>query len=428
MKTPQPDIALLCHPRETPYDLKLKSAELIALGLGMPKFISTETIKTELMREGYSLEEAKLGFIEGCSTPRGPGGKHYGYPIGGFLNLGIAIEAVLYNGRKRMPDQSMSGELVGVETGDPCKFNIFDEFMAALKTQIAQQVRDCHIAQCYGEKVKIQHFPLLLQSLLTESCIDRGLWAQAGGAIINGGPGIIIAGGIATVADSLAAIKKLVYEEKRITMNELLQAIDANFEGYELLRRMLINYAPKYGNDINYVDDLAREIWQCCTAEVSKHVTVRGNRNVASVVVPTSHVVAGAYTWATPDGRKAGEPLSNHIAPTEQRDVNGPVAHMRSTTKIGLDRGFGTTHNMYFTNIDSQERLHQIVDLVDLYHSLGGHHLQINCQDKNVLIDAQKHPEKYPSLLIRVAGYMAYFVELPKKIQDEIIGRTSLAV
>ena len=237
-----------------------------------------------------------------------------------------------------------------------------------------------------------------------------------------------ITGGIATIADSLAAIKKLVYEERRISMDELIRAIDANFEGYEPLRQMLIHDAPKYGNDNDYVDDLAREIWQFYCAEVRKHIGPLGNRNVPSDCIATAYVSAGAFTWATPDGRKAGEPLSNHIGPSEQRDVNGPVAHIKSVTKLGLDSGFGTVHNMYFTNIDSRERLHQMVDLIDLYHSLGGHHLQINCQDKNVLMDAQKHPEKYPSLLVRVAGYMAYFVELPKHVQDEIINRTSLVI
>ena len=428
VRTREPDIVMLCHPRETPYELKFKGAELVALGLGLPKFINTETIKTQLVAEGYTLEEARIGWIKGCSEPYGPGGKRYGFAAGGSLNLGIALEAVLYNGRKRMPNQPMSGELIGVETGDPRKFKTFEEFKTALKTQIAQQVRDCYIALCYTDKVKMQHFPLPLQSLLTEGCIDRGLTANAGGAIINTGPYTIVAGGTATIADSLAAIKKLVYEEKTIGMDELLQAIEANYEGYELLRQRLINDAPKYGNDIDYVDDLAREVWQFCMAEIREDIMPRGNKNEGADCAVASYAVAGAFTWATPDGRKAGEPLSNHIGPSDQRDICGPVAHIKSTTKIGQDRAFGTVHNMYFTNINNRERLHQLVNLIDLYHSLGGHHLQINCQDKEVLLDAQKHPEKYPSLLIRVAGWMAYFVELPKRIQDEIINRTSMTV
>ena len=425
VRTVQPDIVLLCHQRETPYALKLKAAEMVALGLGMPKLISTQTLKTQLMAVGYPLEEARIGWIRGCTEHYGPGGKQFGYPIASRINLGIVVEAVLYNGRKRMPDQNMSGELVGVETGDPRQFKTFDEFMAAVKTQLSQQIRDGHIAASYMDKIKVRHFPLLLQSLFTEDCIGRGLWANAGGAKINCGPGLPVSGGIATIADSLAAVKKLVYEERRISMDELIRAIDANFEGYEPLRQMLINDAPKYGNDNDFVDELAREIWQFYCAEARRHIAHLGNKNEASSCHVTAYVTAGASTWATPDGRKAGESLSNHIGPSDQRDVKGPLAHIKSVTKLGLDSAFGSVHNMYFTNIDSRERLHQLVNLIDLYHSFGGHHLQINCQDKEVLIDAQKHPEKYPTLVVRVAGYMANFVELPKQLQDEIISRTS---
>ena len=428
VRTVQPDIALLCHPRETPYNLKLKAAELVALGLGMPKFINTETVKTQLMEAGYPAEEARIGWIRGCTEHHGPCGKQYGFPAGCKINLPITVEAVLFNGRKRMPGQQMSGELLGVETGDPRTFGTFDEFLTAIKRQIARQIRDGHIAVSYAETVKMRHLPLLLQSLFTESCIERGLWANAGGAEVNVGPGMPITGGIATIADSLAAIKKLVYEEQRIGMDELIRALDADFEGYEPLRQTLIHGAPKYGNDNDYVDDIARDIWQFYVSEVNKYIAPLGNRNAPSDCVVTGYVSAGAFTWATPDGRKAGTPLSNHIGPSEQMDVEGPVAHIRSVTKLGLDRGFGTVHNMYFTNIDSTERLHRMVDLIDLYHSLGGHHVQINCQDKYVLMDAQKHPEKYPSLLVRVAGYMAHFVELPKHVQNEIINRTSLAM
>jgi pyruvate-formate lyase len=335
---------------------------------------------------------------------------------------------VLYNGQKRMPNQNMSDEVVGVETGDPRQFRNFEEFKAAVKTQIAQQVRDGHIASSYADKVKMKYMPLLLQSLFTEACIERGQWANAGGAEINCGPGLPIAGGIATIADSLAAIKKLVYDDRKISMDELIAAIDADFEGHEPLRQMLIHDAPKYGNDDDYVDGIAREMWQFYTAEARRYITALGNRNEGSCCVVTGYASAGAFSWATPDGRRAGEPLSNHVGPTDQRDTSGPLAHIKSVTKLGLDSGFGTVHNMYLGNIDSRQRLHQMVDLIDLYHSLGGHHIQINCQDKKVLIDAQEHPGNYPSLVVRVAGYMANFVELPKHIQDEIINRTMLVI
>jgi formate C-acetyltransferase len=422
------DLVLLCHPRETPYALKMKAAELNGLGLAVPKLFNTEVIKAALMEQGFSAEEARVGWIQGCTEPYGPGCKQYGHSAASIINLPMALEAVLFNGRKRMPDQPMSGELVGVETGDPCQFSSFDDFMGALKIQIAQQIRDGHIAGSWVEWVQARHFPLMLQSLFTDACIERGLTAQAGGAKINVGPGIVPCGGLATTADSLAAIKKLVFEEKKISMEELLRAIDANFEGYETVRQMLINHAPKFGNDIDYVDNLAAEILRFTNNEAKSHITPLGNRNVLSTCRPMSNATEGARVWATPDGRKAGTPLSNHLGPTEGMDVNGPVAHINSMTKLELDGHWGAVHNMYFVNIDSKEKLHRMVHLIDLYFSRGGYHLQLNCQDKGVLIDAQKHPERYRGLMVRVAGYAAYFVDLPESIQDQIIGRTSMHV
>ncbi|MBI2916361.1 MAG: hypothetical protein HYY01_00045 [Chloroflexi bacterium] len=424
VRTMQPDIILLCHPRETPYTLKRKAAQLTALGLGLPKFCNTETIKTSLMQVGYSAEEANVGWIQGCTEPYGPGCKQYGHSGGTRINLGIALETALFNGRKRMPGQPMSGEVLGVETGDCRRFNSFDDLMQAVKAQLAQQMRDGHIASSWAEWVAARYFPLLLQSLFTDACIERGLPATAGGARINVGPGMIVCGGLATLADSLAAIKKLVFDEKRLSMDELVRAVDADFEGHEALRRLLVNKAPKFGNDDDYVDDIARELFEFINAQAQSYVTPLGNRNMASTCAPMSNIGQGARTWATPDGRKAGTPLSNHIGPTDGMDISGPTAHVNSVTKLDMDRHWGAVHNIYLVNIDSEDKVHNMLHLIDTFHNRGGHHLQINCQDKAVFIDAQKHPERYRGLMVRVAGYVAYFVELPKEVQDQIIGRT----
>ena len=426
VRTTQPDIVLLCHPRETPYPLKMKAAELVQLGLGLPKFINTETIKVELMELGYSRDEASLGWIRGCSEPYGPGSKQYGHTAGAFLNLPMSLEAVLFNGRKRTPDQSGSGQQLGLTTGDPAGFRDFDQFMDAFRKQVAQQIRCAHIGGSYMERVQAQWFPLLMQSLMTDACIERGLPANAGGARINVGPGIPFTGGWATVADSLAAVKKLVYDEGRISMADLIKAIDADFEGYEIVQQLLVNHAPKFGNDIDEVDQIAREIFQFASNEVRKQTGPMGNRNVPGTDISVSHISHGGFVWATPDGRKAGMPFSDNVGPTDQRDREGPVAHINSVTKLGLEKQFGTIHNMYLTDVDSPEKKHRMIDLIDAYHSRGGHHLQINCIDKDILMDAQEHPEKYPTLMVRVAGYVAYFVELSRKLQDHIIARTSV--
>ncbi|MGD0659592.1 MAG: pyruvate formate lyase family protein [Syntrophorhabdales bacterium] len=426
VRSTQPDLVLLCHPRETPYNLKMKAVDLVQTGMGLPKFISTETLRTELMEWGYSREEASLGWIRGCSEPYGPGSKQYGHTAAAFLNLPLSLEAVLFDGCTAAGKGS--GRRLGASTGDPRAFTGFDQFMDAFKTQTARQVRDAHVAGSYMELAQGQHFPLMLQSVLTDNCIETGLAANAGGARINVGPGIPFTGGWATVADSLAAIKRLVYEEKRMSMDQLIEAVASDFEGYEPLRRMLFEEAPKFGNDIDYVDDLATEVFQFASAEVRSYVGPFGNRNSPATAVSVSHISHGAFVGATPDGRKAGTPLSDNVGPGDQRDKEGPTAHINSVTKLGLDRQFGAIHNMYITNADTDEKKHRVIDLIDAYHGRCGHHLQINCIDKDILRDAQAHPEKYPTLMVRVAGYVAYFVELSTNLQNYIIARTSLNV
>lgn len=426
VRTVQPDIVLLCHPRETPYELKMKAAGLVQLGLGLPKFINTETNKVQLMQLGYSREEASLGWVRGCSEPYGPGSKQFGHTAGSFVNLALSLEAVLFNGIKRTPDQNGSGQRLGLATGDPTSFPAFEDFMQAFKRQIAKQVEDAHIAGSYSEMAQAQAFPQMLQSLLTDDCIGRCLPANAGGARITVGPGVSFPGGWATVGNSLAAIKKLVYEEKKITMAELVAAIDANFEGHRDLQQMLLNDAPKFGNDDDYVDDLTREVFVFANEKAREYIGPMGNRNVPGTDVSVAHIAHGNFVWATPDGREAGTPLSDNVGPMAQTDKEGPVAHINSVTKLGLERQFGSIHNLYLTNVDSEEKKRLMIDLIDAYHSRGGHHLQANCVDKDVLLDAQEHPEMFPTLMVRVAGYVAYFRDLSKKVQDQIIGRTSV--
>ncbi|MFH1650524.1 MAG: pyruvate formate lyase family protein [Chloroflexota bacterium] len=428
VRTIQPDIVLLSHPRETTYALKMKAAELNALGLGIPKIENTETIKTQLMDVGYTLEEARTGWVQGCSEPEGPHAQQYGHAASCLLNLPMALETVFYNGRKRMPGQPGSGEVLGLEPGGLEQYKTFDDLLAAVKQQLRQQILDGHTATSVAEQVSAQHFPLPLQSLFTNACIERGLPTNAGGAKITIGPGIVLAGGLATLSDSLAAIRRLVYDEKQSTLAELAKAIDANFEGYETLRDTLRHKMPKFGNDDDYVDEIARDIYNLVSDEPKKLVTFLGNRNFAMTAWPMSNMFEGAKTWATPDGRKAGEPFSNHVGPTDGQDVNGAVGNINSVTKLDHDRQFGVTHNLYFVNVDREAKMHEMLALVEYFFSRGGHHVQINCQDKRVFIEAKKHPEKYRGLMVRVAGYVAYFVELSEELQDQIIRRTSHTV
>jgi choline trimethylamine-lyase len=427
VRSTQPDIILLCNARETPYRLKMKGAELTQLGLGLPKFINTETTKIELMEMGFNRDDASVGWIRGCSEPYGPGSCQYGHAAGTFINLPLSLETALFDGY-RHGDAEAGHDRLGPATGDPRRFQDFDELMEAFKKQVSAQIDDAHISGSYMELAQSQAFPLMIQSLLTGSCLDACKPANAGGAKVTVGPGMPFTGGWATVADSLAAIRKLVYEDNRLSMDDLLTALHADFLGYEDIRQMLIEKAPKFGNDDDYVDELAREVFHYATDEVKKHVGIWGNRNTPSTAVSVAHISHGAFVWATPDGRQAYKPLSDNVGPMDQRDKTGPVAHLNSVAKLGLDRQAGTIHNMYLTNVDTDEKKHRMIDLIDMYHGKGGHHLQINCIDKDVLRDAQIHPENYPTLMVRVAGYVAYFVELSTKIQDYIIARTSVNI
>jgi formate C-acetyltransferase len=188
---------------------------------------------------------------------------------------------------------------------------------------------------------------------------------------------------------------------------------------------MLINQAPKFGNDVDFVDELATEMWQFVSIENNKYIAPLGNRSTVQTAWPMTNMLAGSKVWATPDGRKAGEPFAQHMGPTDGRDVNGPVANINSITKLGLDKQMACVHNLYFVNVKSEEEIYRMVDLIDYFFIRGGSHVQFNCQDKQVFIDAQKHPEKYKGLMVRVAGYVAYFVDLPKETQDQIITRST---
>jgi formate C-acetyltransferase len=424
VRTVQPDLSLLCHPRETPYELKYRATELVQAGLGLPKFHNTETIKTALLQLGYTLQEASVGWVRGCTEPYGPGSKQFGHTAGAFVNIVMAFEAALFNGIKQMPDQKWSGQQIGLATGNAEDFASYEDLLDAVKAQITYVLQEAHVGGSYMEMAQSQ-FPQLLQSLFTDGCIEKVLPANAGGAKINVGPGLAVCSGWATITDSLAAIKKLVFEEKKITMKQLLEALKADFVGHEALRQLLINDVPKFGNDVDYVDDIARDIFKYVHDESRKLTGIHGNINSIGTDISVSHIIFGSMIGATPDGRNAGQALSDNVAPTSQKDVNGPVAHINSVTKMPLQREFGSIHNIYLTNVDSDEKRHNVINIVDAYHRRGGHHLQINCIDKGVLIDAQNNPDKYPTLMVRVAGYCAYFNDLSKYVQDYIIDRTS---
>jgi len=232
--------------------------------------------------------------------------------------------------------------------------------------------------------------------------------------------------GIATAADSLAAIKKVVFEDKRLTMAELLQALRTNFEEKEDIRQILLTRAPKFGNDDDYVDSIAREIFRFWCQELSQYVTPTGKRVRAGYLSWNHFIHDGAFTAATPNGRRAGEPISNGVCPSQGCDVEGPTAAMKSVAKLGFDllpSGASHTISINPTTLQTDEQLDKFAALLRTYNELGGTSLQFNIIDAETLRDAQRIPESYQNLLVRVTGYNAYFVGMSRALQDEIIAR-----
>jgi formate C-acetyltransferase len=267
--------------------------------------------------------------------------------------------------------------------------------------------------------------PQPFASLVTKGCVDKGADFTRGGPIFNytGPQGV----GLADVADSMAAVKKLVFEEEKVTMSDLLQALDTNFEQAEALRQMLLA-APKYGNDDDYADDLAKYVARVYCVEVSKYRNTRGGHYRPGLYAVSSNVPLGLNVGALPSGRKSGEPLADGgLSVKHGMDRNGPTAAVKSVAKVDhTSCRNGTLLNQKFhpSALDTRERREKLASLIRTYFALGGMHIQFNCIDADTLRDAKKHPEKHRSLVVRVAGYSAYFVDLDPGVQDDIIART----
>ncbi|MCX6262633.1 MAG: formate C-acetyltransferase/glycerol dehydratase family glycyl radical enzyme [Bacteroidia bacterium] len=418
----QPDIAVIYHSKMKD-DFLLKACKLIP-GAGKPKFFNNDVAIQQLVRKGATREEAKndIGFV-GC-VESALSGKSYGPFNWGFLSLPKCLELALNDGRN-----PVTGEQVGVLTGNPERFKTFNQFKNAVKKQIAYGVKQHIILNDAMEIAHSQLVPLPYESLLVDGCVEKGIDLTSGGAYLNmpAFEGI----GLGTVADSLMAVKKLVYEEKSVKLKELLEALKSNFKDKEILRQTLINGAPKYGNDIDEVDLLAQEIADCFRNEVEKYQSPRGVHYCAGLYSLSAHAAMGGGLGATPDGRKAGEPFSDGLSPAQGVCKTGPTAVIKSVCKIDHSAMTnGTLLNMKFHTMimNNTEKLEKFVALLRTFMKLGGFHVQFNVINTETLRDAQKNPERYPELIVRVAAYVALFTQLPKELQDDIINRSELTL
>jgi pyruvate formate-lyase/glycerol dehydratase family glycyl radical enzyme len=403
--------------RKNPDDYLLRALRIVRTGYGQPSLFNTEAIIEELLRQGKSIEDARNGGASGC-VETGAFGKE-SYILTGYFNLTKVLEITLHNGI----DPS-SGELIGIETGDPKLFGSFNELYQAFERQIKYFIDIKIEGNVIIERLWADYLPAPFMSLLINDCIAKGMDYNDGGARYNSS--YIQGVGLGTITDSLAAIRYHVYDEKNFELGRLFDALDRDFDGSEEVRGILVDETPKYGNDDDYVDGIASRVFESFFDAVDGRPNTKGGHFRINMLPTTSHVYFGSVVGATADGRRAGEPLSEGISPVQGADRKGPTAVLKSAAKIDHLKTGGTLLNQKFTPqvLASDEGLEKLGHLIRAYFSMDGHHIQFNVVTAETLRKAQREPEKYRDLIVRVAGYSDYFVDLGEELQNEIIRRT----
>lgn len=461
---PQPSLSIRVW-NGSPHKLLRKAAELTRTGIGLPAYYNDEVIIPSLMNRGLTLEDARDYNIIGCVEPQ-KAGKTEGWHDAAFFNMCRPLELVFSNGMDR-------GELVGVRTGEVEEMSSFEEVYRAYETQMNYQISLLVNADNAIDVAHAKRCPLPFLSSMVDDCMKRGKTVQEGGAVYNftGPQGF----GIANMADSLYAIRKLVFEERKVTLGEYKKAMALNYgEGLDIVSmvemaadvlkemksrgqkvgtkeaeavvkilqkdllspeekqrysrlRKWIDEVPKFGNDQDEIDEFAREVAYLYTKPLQHYQNPRGGMYQAGLYPVSANVPLGAQTGATPDGRLAHTPVADGVSPSAGKDVYGPTAAANSVAK--LDHGIasnGTLFNqkLHPSALSGISGLDNFVNLVRSYFDQKGSHMQFNVVDRETLLDAQKHPEKYAHLIVRVAGYSALFTTLSKSLQDDIINRT----
>jgi len=430
MHTPgmvEPTLVLLVHSR-TPEDLLIKACQLTSLGGGYPQFVNQDLMVHNLLARGelvgppVTLEVAReFSTTNGCHHPTLAGmesGNVAGNGIGIRLpTVPAALEFTLTNGVRRSDN-----EKIGLETGDPRQFRSFDEFREAYSKQLARLVRVQRIAANIGDAATLQ--PTLFTSAVTEDCIENGMSKEEGGARYNTGQVGIV--GTVDIGNSLAAVKRLVFDEKKITMDQLCQALDKNFEGYDDIRKMCLE-APKFGNDDDYADECVAWVTHLVTEETTKYKTTYGGRHLTGLTPLSGYIPAGLAVGALPSGRLASEPLADALSPTVGSDVEGPTAVVKSVGKVNnAEVSQGQTFNMRIDPavFEREDGFKKLADLIRVFTDQKVDQIQINVVSSDTLRAAQREPDEYKDLVVKVAGYNARFVDLHRELQDTIIART----
>jgi pyruvate formate-lyase/glycerol dehydratase family glycyl radical enzyme len=395
-----------------------RALRIVKTGFGQPSIFNTDAIVQELMRQGKTVEDARNGGASGCVESGAFGTE--AYILSGYFNIPKILELTLNNGI-----DPLTGKQLGPITGDPRSFISFEELFAAFKKQLNYFIDIKITGNNIIHSIFATHMPVPFLSLLTQDCIKNGRDYNAGGARYN--TTYIQGVGLGSITDSLAAIKLHVFEKKALGMGDFLQVLHDNFEGAEAFLLDLIYKTPKYGNDDDYADDLAREVFEAYYEAVNGRPTSIGGNHRINLLPTTCHVYFGSKMGAMPDGRKAHQPLSEGISPVQGCDTKGPTAVIRSAAKLDHIRTGGTLLNQKFSPsfFEDEISIAKLGSLVRSYFRMDGHHIQFNVVSVETLRDAQLHPEKYRDLIVRVAGYSDYFNDLGEDLQNEIINRTA---
>ena len=419
-RLPQPGLSAQASSK-TPPKFLLRCAELLRLGMGMPAMFNSDALTLGMVNRGKTLEDARASSLNGCVACFADGQDRMAST--GYFNLAKCLELALNDGVDRL-----TGERLGPGTGVPGSLSTFDDLVAAFRRQVAffvdrkvvydDLVRGAYAAWC----------PVPWTSAVIDDCVENAIDWHAGGSRYK--IATMSGVGIGTVADSLATIRKHVYEEKSWSLADVGEALDRNWAGREPMRQAFVNRTPHYGNDDDAADEMAALAQRVFCDEVERHHDNQGARYWVDLLPTTSHIALGELTGATPDGRHAGEPLSEGVSPVQGHDRNGPTAAARSVAKLDHARTNGTLYNLKIdpASVRTPEGLQALAALIRAYFDQGGHHVQFNIVDRAVLEDAMAHPERHRNLIVRVAGYSDYFVLLSPDIQREILSRTEHSV
>ena len=403
--------------RETPDRFLIAGCRVIRKGYGYPSVFNPDVYVQELVRQGKSLEDAREGGCSGCIEV-GAFGKE-AYLLTGYLNTPKILEITLHNGI-----DPVTGKKLGLETGNPRKFKTFDELYEAWHKQMVHFVNMKLAVNNYIERMFSLYAPATFLSLFIDDCIEKGMDYYSGGARYN--TQYIQCTGLGTTTDCFATLRKHVFEESRYTMDELIRAIDTDFEGLEVMRQYIMNHTPFFGNDDDYADDLAVRIYNDLVRAIDGHPNTRGGKTHLNMLSTTCHNYFGSVCNATPNGRRARFAISDGTSPSHGADTHGPTSVIKSLGKLDQTMSGGTLLNVRFVPslLRREEDLCKLAAFIRSYFSMGGHHIQFNIVDTPTLLDAQQHPDDYKDLLVRVAGYSDYFNDMTTQLQNEIIART----